>query len=95
MHLVRWTAIRDAIAEGASAIELGGVDLPGHREPPGPDDPNHGLYMHKSSFGAEWVVRTPARRLVLRPGAVRVAEVREEVLAAGRRLVRSMPSVGQ
>jgi len=95
MHLVRWTAIRDAIAEGASAIELGGVDLPGHREPPGSDDPNHGLYMHKSSFGAEWVVRTPARRLVLRPGAVRVAEVREEVLAAGRRLVRSMPSVGQ
>jgi len=95
MHLVRWTAIRDAIAEGATAIELGGVDLPGHREPPGTDDPNHGLYMHKSSFGAHWVVRTPARRLVLRPGAMRVAAARDEVLGVGRRLLRAVPGVGR
>ncbi len=91
MHLVRWTAIQDAIAEGATAIELGGVDLPGHREPPGPDDPNHGLYMHKSSFGARWIGRTPARRLVLRPNGVRVAKARDEAIGLGRRVVRAIP----
>ena len=95
MHLVRWTAIREAIADGASAIELGGVDLPGHREPPGPDDPNHGLYMHKASFGAEWVVRTPARRLVLRPRAVRIAAARERLLVAGRGALRHLPGAGR
>jgi lipid II:glycine glycyltransferase (peptidoglycan interpeptide bridge formation enzyme) len=95
MHLVRWTAIREAIAAGASAIELGGVDLPGHREPPGPDDATHGLYMHKASFGAQWVIRTPARRMTLRPGAVRVAAMREEVLGAGRRLLRPVPGAGR
>ncbi len=91
MHLVRWTAIREAIAAGVTAIELGGVDLPGHREPPGPDDPNHGLYMHKASFGARWVVRTPARRIVLRPTAVRLASAREQVVDLGRRSLRALP----
>ena len=67
MHLVRWTAIRDAHAAGARAIELGGVDLPGHRDPPQPGDPTWGLYEHKRSFGARWVERSPARRIVLRP----------------------------
>ncbi len=95
MHLVRWTAIRDALAEGASAIELGGVDLPGHREPPGPDEPNHGLYVHKASFGATWVVRTPARRLILRPTAVRMTEMRGAVLGTARRLSRIMPGAGR
>lgn len=91
MHLVRWTVIRDALAEGATAVELGGVDLPGHREPPGPDEPNHGLYVHKASFGAQWVVRTPARRLVLRPGAARVARTRNELVGLGRRALRVVP----
>ncbi len=94
MHLVRWTAIREAIAAGASAIELGGVDLPGHREPPGPDDPNHGLYMHKASFGAQWIVRSPARRLVLRPRATQIASVRDQVLDLGRRVVHAIPGSG-
>ena len=35
MHLVRWTAIRAAHAEGCPAIELGGVDLPGTALHPG------------------------------------------------------------
>jgi peptidoglycan pentaglycine glycine transferase (the first glycine) len=82
MHLVRWTAIRDAIAEGIPAIELGGVDLPGRREPPSPGDPNYGLFEHKASFGARWVVRTPARRIVLRPWLERYATVRRRGLAA-------------
>lgn len=91
MHLVRWTVIRDALAEGAGAVELGGVDLPGHREPPGPGEPNHGLYVHKTSFGAQWVVRTRARRLVLRPGAVRVAGARGRALDIGRRALSVVP----
>jgi lipid II:glycine glycyltransferase (peptidoglycan interpeptide bridge formation enzyme) len=91
MHLVRWTVIRDALAEGAIAVELGGVDLPGHREPPGLDEPNHGLYVHKSSFGARWIVRTPARRLVLRPHAVRVADARDDVVGLGRRAMAVLP----
>ena len=80
MHLVRWTAIRAAFDEGCPGIELGGVDLPGHREPPQQGDPNRGLYEHKRGFGAEWVEREPARRIVLRPGAERLALVRRRVI---------------
>jgi lipid II:glycine glycyltransferase (peptidoglycan interpeptide bridge formation enzyme) len=80
MHLVRWTAIREAMAEGRPAIELGGVDRPGLREPPAPGDPNHGLYEHKASFGARWVVRTPAHRIVLRPWRERYVASRRAVL---------------
>ena len=76
MHLVRWTAIAGALEDGAPAIELGGVDLPGHREPPQEGDPNRGLYEHKRGFGAQWVQRTPARRIVLRPWADRLASAR-------------------
>lgn len=80
MHLVRWTAIRAAHQEGCPAIELGGVDLPGHRQPPQPGDPNRGLYEHKRGFGAEWVEREPARRIVLRAGAERLAVARRRLI---------------
>jgi lipid II:glycine glycyltransferase (peptidoglycan interpeptide bridge formation enzyme) len=80
MHLVRWTAISDALSEGAAAVELGGVDLPGLRAPPQPGDPNRGLYEHKRGFGAEWVQRSPARRIVLRPGADRLARIRRRAI---------------
>ena len=76
MHLVRWAAISRALQDGAPAIELGGVDLPGRREPPRKGEPNRGLYEHKRGFGAEWVTRSPARRIVLRPWADRLATVR-------------------
>jgi peptidoglycan pentaglycine glycine transferase (the first glycine) len=80
MHLLRWTAIRDAHTEGCPAIELGGVDLPGRRTPPQPGDPNRGLYEHKRGFGAVWVEREPARRIVLRPGVEQLAVARRRVL---------------
>lgn len=80
MHLVRWTAIADALREGAHAIELGGVDLPGHRQPPGPGEPGRGLYEHKRGFGAQWLERSPARRIVLRPAADRLARSRRRVI---------------
>lgn len=86
MHLVRWTAIRDAMADGAPAIELGGVDMPGRRGIPAKGDPNYGLYEHKASFGAEWVVRTQARRIVLRPWLERYVVGRRRLLAGVRRL---------
>ena len=84
MHLVRATAILDALAEGCPAIELGGVDLPGHRRPPRPGDPNRGLYEHKRGFGASWLEREPARRIVLRPGAERLARARRRLIDALR-----------
>jgi lipid II:glycine glycyltransferase (peptidoglycan interpeptide bridge formation enzyme) len=80
MHLVRWVAIREALAEGCAAIELGGVDLPGRRTPPRPGDPNRGLYEHKRGFGAEWVEREPPRRIVLRPRAELLARVRRRTI---------------
>ena len=80
MHLVRWRAIHDAWAAGCPAIELGGVDLPGHRSPPAKGDPSRGLYEHKRGFGAEWVERESPHRIVLRPGAERLARVRRRAL---------------
>jgi lipid II:glycine glycyltransferase (peptidoglycan interpeptide bridge formation enzyme) len=88
MHLLRWTALRDALREGALAIELGGVDLPGHRQPPGPGEPGRGLFEHKRGFGARWVDRAPPRRIVLRPGADRLARGRRRVIDAVRRMRR-------
>ncbi len=88
MHLLRWIAIRDALAEGASAIELGGVDLPGQRRPPQAGEPGHGLYEHKRGFGAVWVERAPPRRIVLRPAAERLARGRRRLVDALRRVGR-------
>ena len=80
MHLVRATAIEGARAEGCPAIELGGVDLPGHRQPPEPGDPNRGLYEHKRGFGARWVERESPYRIVLRPGVERLARARRRAI---------------
>ena len=67
MHLLRWRAIQLAIREGATEMDLGGVDVgPDHREP-GPGDPMAGLYEHKRSFGARWVAMTGAHERVIRP----------------------------
>jgi len=88
MHLVRWTAIRTAWSAGCPAIELGGVDLPGHRTPPRQGEPNRGLYEHKRGFGAEWVEREAPRRIVLRAGAERLARVRRRAIDALRRMRR-------
>jgi len=88
MHLLRWTAIRDALGEGAAAIELGGVDLPGQRTPPARGEPGRGLYEHKRGFGARWLDRSPPHRIVLRPGAERLARQRRRVIDALRRVRR-------
>jgi lipid II:glycine glycyltransferase (peptidoglycan interpeptide bridge formation enzyme) len=88
MHLVRWTAVRDALREGAAGIELGGVDLPGQRRPPGPGEPGHGLYEHKRGFGAEWFERAPPHRIVLRPVTEGLARGRRRLVDALRGMRR-------
>ncbi|HET7726786.1 MAG TPA: GNAT family N-acetyltransferase [Candidatus Limnocylindrales bacterium] len=67
MHLLRWRAIQLALAEGRHEMDLGGVDVAGARRPPREDEPMHGLYEHKRSFGAEWLELTGAHELVVRP----------------------------
>jgi hypothetical protein len=62
------------------------VDLPGRREIPQPGDPNRGLYEHKAGFGATWVVREPARRIVLRPWADRAGRLSRRALGTARKL---------
>jgi lipid II:glycine glycyltransferase (peptidoglycan interpeptide bridge formation enzyme) len=84
MHLLRWTAIRDALAMGAPWIDLGGVDLPGHRHPPRENEPSYGLYEHKRGFGAVWVEREQARRVILRPWHERAATASRSVSALAR-----------
>ena len=84
MHLLRWTAIRDALADGAGAVELGAVDLPGHRRPPEPGEPGYGLYEHKRGFGAVWQDRAAPRRIVLRPIAESLARARRRLIDTAR-----------
>lgn len=78
MHLLRWHAIREALAAGMPSIDLGGVDVRGARHKPEKGEPTYGLWEHKASFGAEWVESAPAHEIVLRPLVYRAG------LAAGR-----------
>ncbi|MFI5226752.1 MAG: GNAT family N-acetyltransferase, partial [Candidatus Limnocylindrales bacterium] len=55
VHLILWRAIQLAIAERLDEVDLAGVDVPGARRIPEPDEPMYGLYAFKRSFGAEWV----------------------------------------
>ena len=66
-HLLRWRAIQLAIREGASEMDLGGVDVAGARHEPREGEPMFGLYQHKRSFGAEWVELPGAHERVIRP----------------------------
>jgi lipid II:glycine glycyltransferase (peptidoglycan interpeptide bridge formation enzyme) len=85
MHLIRWHVIRRALEDGAPSVDLGGVDVAGHRDRPEPGDPSWGMYEHKASFGAQWVSSTAAHEIVLRPGVYRAGLVAR----TARRGVRS------
>ena len=54
-HLLRWRAIQAAVREGATEMDLGGVDVAGARHEPKEGEPMFGLYQHKRGFGAQWV----------------------------------------
>ncbi len=82
-HLLRWRAIQLAIREGCSEMDLGGVDLPGARREPREDEPMHGLYQHKLSFGGQWLELAGAHERVIRLNRYRVGRI----VARARRLV--------
>lgn len=84
MHLLRWTAIRDALRASVPRIDLGGVDLPGLRRLPRRGEPSWGMYEHKRSYGAIWVESEAAERVVFRPLVYRLADL----LALARRRLR-------
>lgn len=88
MHLLRWTVLREAHTAGHELIDLGGVDLAGHRREPEPGDPLWGLYQHKRSFGAQFVYSAGAHRLVVRPGQQALADLFSGGLDIVRRLRR-------
>lgn len=66
-HLLRWRAIQAAVREGATEMDLGGVDVAGARHEPKEGEPMFGLYQHKRSFGADWIALPGAHERVLRP----------------------------
>jgi hypothetical protein len=67
VHLILWEAMRIAVAEGRTELDLGGVDVSGARGVPGPGDPMRGLYEFKESFGGRWVELAGAHERVARP----------------------------
>jgi GNAT acetyltransferase-like protein len=75
LHLLRWRAIQLAILEGCLEMDLGGVDVPGARREPHEDEPMHGLYQHKLSFGARWLELTGAHERVIRPKRYRAGRI--------------------
>jgi hypothetical protein len=64
LHLLRWRAIQEAIAEACDEMDLGGVDVAGARRVPAKGEEMYGLYEHKRSFGAEWVELAGAQERV-------------------------------
>ena len=67
VHLILWEAVRIAIAEGRTELDLGGVDVAGARGVPAPGTPMRGLYEFKEAFGGRWVELTGAHEIVARP----------------------------
>ena len=75
LHLLRWRAIQLAMREGRAEMDLGGVDVAGHRGEPREGDPTWGLYQHKKSFGAEWLELTGAHERVIDPTRYRLGRL--------------------
>jgi lipid II:glycine glycyltransferase (peptidoglycan interpeptide bridge formation enzyme) len=80
LHLLRWRAIQLAIREGATEMDLGGVDVPGARRIPREGEPMHGLLQHKLAFGARWLELAGAHERVIRPRRYKVGRVVSGVL---------------
>jgi lipid II:glycine glycyltransferase (peptidoglycan interpeptide bridge formation enzyme) len=83
LHLLRWRAIQQAIAEGRDQMDLGGVDVAGARRPPRPDEQMYGLYQHKASFGARWVELSGAHERVFRRARYAVGRAASRLAAIG------------
>ena len=87
-RLLLWHAIKVALAEGRTLMDLSGVDVRGARRLPRQGEPEHGMLLFKESFGAHWVDMSGAHEKVIRPGrylAGRVVDrVARLVLPGGR-----------
>ncbi len=79
-HLLRWRALQAAVQEGASELDLGGVDVAGARHEPREGESMFGLYQHKRSFGAEWLELPGAHERVLRPWRYTAGRVAARVM---------------
>jgi lipid II:glycine glycyltransferase (peptidoglycan interpeptide bridge formation enzyme) len=65
---VLWRAIQQALLEGRTEMDLGGVDVPGARRRPVQGEAAYGMLTFKESFGARWVELSGAHEKVVRPG---------------------------
>jgi lipid II:glycine glycyltransferase (peptidoglycan interpeptide bridge formation enzyme) len=79
LHLLRWRAIQLAIREGCLEMDLGGVDVRGARGVPREDEPMHGLYQHKVSFGAQWLELAGAHERVIHRNRYRAGRIAARV----------------
>jgi hypothetical protein len=85
VRLLLWQAIRIALSEGLTEMDLGGVDVAGARRIPVEGDSMYGLYMFKRSFGAEWVEQVGNHEWVARPWRYGAGRVTAKVAALARR----------
>src|SRR5262249_10250399 len=86
-RLLLWRAIRVAMAEGRTRMDLGGVDVRGARRRPQPNEPEHGMLTFKESFGARWIEMTGAHERVVRPARYLAGRVID-------RAARLVPGIG-
>jgi lipid II:glycine glycyltransferase (peptidoglycan interpeptide bridge formation enzyme) len=84
VRLLLWTAIRMALREGLTEMDLGGVDVAGARRVPVEGEPMYGLYMFKRSFGAEWVEQAGNHEWVARPWRYGLGRVTGKVASLAR-----------
>ena len=84
-RLLLWAAIRIALREGRTLMDLSGVDVRGARRMPRKGEPEHGMLLFKESFGAKWVEMTGAHERVIRPGRYLAGRIVDRVARlAGR-----------
>jgi lipid II:glycine glycyltransferase (peptidoglycan interpeptide bridge formation enzyme) len=75
VRLLVWEALKRAVAEGRTELDLGGVDVPGARRRPEPGEPAYGMLTFKESFGACWIELTGAHERVLSPARYALGRV--------------------
>jgi lipid II:glycine glycyltransferase (peptidoglycan interpeptide bridge formation enzyme) len=84
-RLLLWEAIRIALREGRTLMDLSGVDVRGARRMPRKGEPEHGMLLFKESFGSRWVEMTGAHERVIRPGRYLAGRIADRVARlAGR-----------
>jgi hypothetical protein len=85
VRLLVWEALKRALGEGRTELDLGGVDVPGARRRPEPGEPAYGMLTFKESFGARWIELTGAHERVLNPARYALGRVtRRLAVTAGR-----------